>query len=259
MSIRIRNVARGRDARLRRKVRRVRTAAGYDTFRGLVAKSLGHVVYRRVVLVGRRLDVPLPEAQSDLELSMGLLTEGEVESYVAFRPEADAATVRRRMAAGWLVYAVWHDGRIVSVTWLVPGTAHLDPVGVRLHLDPRDSYGRDSFTARAVRGRNVGTVCMVGALQALREAGYECSFGFVLPENRRGFGPPAKAGLDRLGSIGWVGLGPARVYFVALAGGGLTLHPRLKRPRKLVDIELGRPCHSAPPAQAKGSLRDGRA
>jgi GNAT superfamily N-acetyltransferase len=195
------------------------------------------------VIVGRRLDMPLPEARSDLELSHRLLTAEDVDSYVAFRPEADDATILRRMEAGSLIFGVWHEGRMVAATWLDCGSAHLDPIGVRLRLDPLDSYGRDSFTAPDLRGQNVGTVCMVGALQALRDAGYECSFGFVLPENRAAFGPPAKAGHNTLGSIGWIGLGPARTYFVAFKGGRLKLHPRLKPPRRPVDIELGRPCH----------------
>lgn len=203
-------------------------------------------MYRRVVLVGRLLDKPLPEARSDLALSARVLTEEDVESYVRFRSEADAPTVLRRLATGSLIFAVWHEGRIVSATWLDHGSAHLDPLGVRLLLDPLDSYGRDSFTAPELRGQNVGTVCMVGALEALREAGYECSFGFVLPENRKAFGPPAKGGLDRLGSIGWIGLGPARLYFVAFSDGSRKFHPRFKRRRRLVDVDLGRPCHRRP-------------
>ena len=95
---------------------------------------------------------------------------------------------------------------------------------------------------------------MVGALQALREAGYECSFGVVLPENPKAFGPPAKAGLDKLGSIGWVGLGPARLYFVAFSDGSLRFHPRFKRPRRLVDVDLGRPCHRRPEQHGRGGI-----
>jgi GNAT superfamily N-acetyltransferase len=241
-------------SRLRRKARRARAAARYEGLKGLLAKGLGHVIYRRVVLVGRRLDMTLPEARSDLELSHRMLTGDDVDSYVAFRPEADAATILRRMASGSLIFGVWHEGRIVASTWLDCGSAHLDPIGVRLRLDPLDSYGRDSFTAPELRGQNVGTVCMVGALRALRDAGYECSFGFILPENRKAFGPPAKAGHDTLGSIGWIGLGPARLYFVAFTGGSLKLHPRLKRPRRPVDVDLGRPCHrTSEHAQAAGT------
>jgi GNAT superfamily N-acetyltransferase len=206
------------------------------------------------VLGGRRLDLPLPEVRSDLELSQRMLTEEDIDSYVSFRPEADPATILRRMAAGSLIFGVWYEGRIVASTWLDCGSAQLDPIGVRLRLDPLDSYGRDLFTAPELRGQNIGTVCMVGALRALREAGYECSFGFILPENRRAFGPPAKAGHDTLGSIGWIGLGPARLYFVALAGGGLRLHPRFKRPGRLVDIELERPCHRSPGTDSGGEL-----
>lgn len=89
---------------------------------------------------------------------------------------------------------------------------------------------------------------MVGALRALREAGYECFFGFVLPENRPAFGPPAKAGLQKLGSTGWIGLGPARVYFV-FAGSRIRFHPRFKLPGRPVDVDLGRPWHREDPPQ----------
>jgi hypothetical protein len=81
---------------------------------------------------------------------------------------------------------------------------------------------------------------MVGALQALRASGYEAFFGFVLPENRRAFRTAVKADLDRLGSIGWIGLGPLRLYFVALDA-RRSIHPRLKRRSRPVEIELGRP------------------
>jgi GNAT superfamily N-acetyltransferase len=233
-------------SRWRRKAPRIREAIRYDSVTGLLAKALGHVAYRRVVLVGRRLDVPPPDARSDLELAVRALTPEEVESYARFRADADGPTVLKRLAAGSLVYAAWHEGRIVSAAWVDRGTAQLDPIGVRLRLHPLDVYGRDSYTVPDLRGHNVATVRMVEALRALHADGYECFFGFVLPENRRAFGPPAKAGLDRLGSAGWFGLGPLRLYFVAFAGSRARIHARFKRPGRPVEVDLGRPCHRSP-------------
>jgi hypothetical protein len=209
----------------------------------LFVKALGHVAYRRVVLVGRRLDEPPPDARSDIDLTVRALTPEEVEDYARFRSDADGPTVLRRLAAGSLVYAAWHEGRIVSAAWVDRDSALLDPIAVRLRLHPLDVYGRDAFTVPDLRGHNIATVRMVGALRALKEAGYESFFGFVLPENHRAFGPSAKAGLDRLGSAGWIGLGPARLYFVAFKGSRVRFHPRFKLPGRPVDIDLDRPCH----------------
>lgn len=226
----------------RRKLRRARDAVSYDTLTGLLAKTLGHVVYRRIVLVGRSLEQPPPEAETDLgSVSVRSLTRDDVASYARFQPDSDPKTVLKRLENGSLVYAAWNDGRIVSAAWVDRGTAHLDPIGVSLQLDPRDVYGRGSYTLPELRGHNVATVRMVGALRALREDGYEAFFGYVLPENRRAFRTAVKASLDRLGSIGWIGLGPFRLYFVVLSDRRSRIHPRFKRLRRPVSFELGRP------------------
>ena len=198
-------------------------------------------MYRRIVLVGRSLEQPPPEAHTDLSVSVRSLTRKDVASYTRFQPDSDATTVLKRLENGSLVYAAWHDGRIVSAAWVDRGTAHLDPIGVSLQLDSRDVYGRGSYTLPKLRGHNVATVRMVGALSALREAGYEAFFGYVLPENRRAFRTAVKASLDRLGSIGWIGVGPFRLYFVRLSDGRSRIHPRFKRRRRPVSFELGRP------------------
>jgi hypothetical protein len=206
--------------------------------RGVVARVLGHTVYRRVIVAGADMNREYMQPPCDVELTIRRLTVDEVGAYAAFAPNSDAKTVERRLAAGSRIYAAWSEGRIVSAGWLDVEQALFDAVGARVPIREKVVYARGAYTVPELRGRNIATVLYVTALRLLRDEGFERAVGFVLPESRSSIGPVDKAGFERLGSLGWLGLWQFRVYFYKPIGGKVGLMPRRRRGRKPVDLDL---------------------
>ncbi len=223
-----------RRSRLRMAPELIRTVG----VRGVVAKVLGHTVYRRVVVAGADINREYAEPPCDVEMTIKRLTPDEVGAYAAFAPNSDAKTVERRLAAGSRIYAAWSDGRIVGAGWLELEEALFDAVGARVPIGEKVVYARGAYTVPELRGRNIATVGYVTALRLLRDEGFERAVGFVLPESRSSIGPVDKAGLERLGSLGWFGLGQFRLYFFKPRHGKMRLMPRRRRGRKPVDLDL---------------------
>ncbi len=209
-----------------------------EGMRSFWVKLLGHTVYRRVVLVSADLTREQPNITCELPITVTSATLDDVDAYVEFGPKANAETFRRRLTAGSRVYVAWLEGRIVSAAWVDLNHAFLDAIDAITTLGPRDTYGRDSYTVPELRSRNIATVRSVVGMRMLREEGFERAIGYVVPENRGGFASIGKAGLDRIGSAGWFGVGPLRIYFHKRPGAKTRYLPRFRRGRKPVELDL---------------------
>ena len=212
-----------------------------EGFRGVWPRLLGRLLYRRVIVAAADMRNEYLVPPCTVDMTVKKLTLADIDAYVAFAPNADARTVERRLAAGSRIYAAWSGGRIVGAGWLDVGNAMFDAVGASIPIGSKVVYARGSYTVPELRGRNIATVGYVTALQLLREEGFERAVGFVLPEARSSHGPVAKAGLERVGSLGWFGIGPFRIYFFRRSGAKIRFMPRLRRAGKPValDIDLG--------------------
>lgn len=220
------------------RLRLARELVRVEGVRSLVAKLLGRVVYRRVVVATGDMDREYSVPSCDVEMTIKRLRPEDVDAYVAFAPNADARTVERRLAAGSRIYAAWSDGRIVSAGWIELEDALFDAINAKVPIGPDVVYVRGAYTTPELRNRNIATVGYVTALKMLREEGFKRGVGFILPESRSSFGPIAKAGFERLGSLGWFGLGPFRIYFFRRIGAKTRFMPRLRRGRKPVALDL---------------------
>jgi hypothetical protein len=222
------------------RLRLARDLIRSEGIRGLVAKLLGRVVYRRVFVAAAEMNREYTVPHCPVEMTIEKLSPEDVDAYVAFAPNADAETVERRLAAGSRIYAAWSDGRIIGAGWLEVENALFDAIDAKVAIGPKVVYARGSYTVPELRSRNVATVGYVTALRLLREEGFERAVGFVLPESRSSLGPVHKAGLERVGSLGWFGLGPFRIYFYKRADSGTRFMPRRRRGRKpvVLDIDL---------------------
>jgi hypothetical protein len=209
-----------------------------EGLRSVWPKAVGHVFYRRVIVAAADMDREYTTPPCSVDMRIEKLAPEHVDDYVAFAPYAGEDRVRRQLAAGSRIYAAWSDGRIISAGWLDVDTALFDAVGASVPIGPGVVYARGSYTVPELRSRNVATVGYVTALRLLREEGFERAVGFVLPEARSSLGPVAKAGLERLGSLGWFGLGPFRIYFFQRAGKRTRFMPRFRRGRKPVELDI---------------------
>src|SRR5512134_537477 len=80
-------------------------------------------VYRRIVLLERALDAPLPEPAPALPLEIRLLDESEVNDYLELRPDVDRFAVVTRLRAGQMCFVARHEGRVVSACWATSRSA----------------------------------------------------------------------------------------------------------------------------------------
>ncbi len=176
-------------------------------------KILGETVYRRVVLLERRLDGSAVEVTSRLPVVLGLLQETEVDEYVALRPTSDPAEVRRRLAAGQQCFTARHEGRLVHVCWVATHRAWIGYLQREIALAPDEAYIYDAFTAPDWRGQNISPARSAHMQRALWAAGTRRLLTVIMPENRPAFRPPAKTGYRPIGVLGYVRLGPWRRDF----------------------------------------------
>jgi GNAT superfamily N-acetyltransferase len=228
-------------ARTPNRVSRVRLARELirsEGLRSIWPRLLGRVVYRRVVVAAADMDAEYTVPPCSIEMTVRKLEPEDIGAYVALVPNADPSTVARRLDAGSRIYAAWSDRRIISAGWLEVDHALFDAVGARIPIGPKVVYARASYTEPELRGRNIATVGYVSALELLREEGFERAVGFLLPEARSSHGPVVKAGLERVGSLGWFGIGPFRIYFFRRAGEKTRFMPRRRRGGKPVELDI---------------------
>jgi GNAT superfamily N-acetyltransferase len=181
--------------------------------RSLWFKLLGETVYRRLLLLERPLQDPIPTVTACVPIESSLLQQSEVAEYLAFRPEASEAEVRSQLEIGDWCFVARHQGRIVATNWAATNRAWLDYLSRELRLAPDEVYAYDSFTAPAFRGQNLGPALVVEKLRYLRAAGYRRMVCTISPENRASLRADAKTGYRPYSTIGYVQIGPWRWDF----------------------------------------------
>lgn len=182
--------------------------------RAIALKILEQTVYRRMLLIEYPLDQPAatpPPASAGT--AIGQLTANEIDDYLAFRPDAEAADVRDRLERGEICFVARHDGRIVSAAWAVSGSAWIGYLGTTMPVEPHEAYLYDSFTLPAFRGQSLPVVRAAYHTRYFRGAGYRRLLAVVVPENRRGVRHAEKVGWKVFGVMGYVKVGPWRRDF----------------------------------------------
>lgn len=188
--------------------RRAVTARGQaSSSASLRVRALTATIYRRVVVMERRLDHTLPEVAARVPARVALLTLGDLEPYVRLRPDAEATAARQRLAQGHQCFAIWHEGQIVHAGWAATRDAWVDYLGCAFPLGAGDVYQFDSFTAPAFRGLDLAGARIAWMARHLRASGFRRLFAVVWPENIAGFRPLEKMGYRRCGWLRVVRLG----------------------------------------------------
>ena len=185
-------------------------------FRGLSRAR----IYRRLIIRERLLSQPFPEVPARVPVRVSLLAAGEIDAYMAFRPDQSIAEVRRRLDEGQQCFVAWHDRQIIHAAWAVTGRARIEYLSTEIALAPDEVYSYDVFTSPAFRGLGVAPARMLETIRYFRDRGYRCQLSAILPENSPGLRPGEKiGGRIRIGVIGYVGLGPWRHVFCRMERG----------------------------------------
>ncbi len=184
-----------------------------EGLKNLWFKILGETVYRRAVLVERPLNEPLAAVTPSLPTVIGLLSEAEVDEYLSFRPETNAADVRSRLETGHLCFVARHEGCIVSAAWIATGRVWIDYLACEIRLATDEAYLYESFTSPGFRGQNIPAVRATHETRYFRDAGYRRLVAVIMPENKPALRHAEKAGWKPSGVMGYVKLGPWRRDF----------------------------------------------
>jgi len=171
-------------------------------------------IYRRLVLLERGLDIPVPDVSADPSFRVALLADGERAAYLEFRPDQDAVEIARRVERGDRCFATWQEQRIVHAAWAATGRAWIEYLSRELPLAAGDVYVYDSFTRPEFRGRGAAPLRARVLGQYFAARGYARVLTAVLQENAAGFRPLEKVGTRPVGAIGYIGIGPWRRHFV---------------------------------------------
>ena len=181
--------------------------------RSLWFKILGETVYRRLLLLERPLQDPIPEATARVPIVMSLLQKTEMDEYLEFRAEMDVSEVQSQLDAGHWCFVARSQGRMVATSWAATNRAWLDYLSCELRLAPDEIYAYDSFTEPASRGQNLGPALTAEKLRYFQAAGYRRLVCTISPENRASLRADAKTGYRPYGTIGYVKIGPWRRDF----------------------------------------------
>lgn len=200
--------------------------------RGLAVRVLGRTVYRRLLLLERRVDVEGGEIPMRQVLERVCLRSGEAEEYVAVRVEGGAegwpgtqgwrgdpaVLVRQRLASGAECVLVREEGRIVASCWVLREAAWIGYLGCSLDVGADGVCLFDLHTRRHMRNRGIGRDLVVGIAGRFRTPDVRRLVAAVWPENVASLRSMEAAGFQVVGRIGYVGLGLWRRQFCEGAG-----------------------------------------
>ncbi len=170
-------------------------------------KLLSRCGYRRLLLVERLLDEPVPDFSSRLPVEVTMLTEREIDDYVAFRPNTARSDAIDRLRSRQICFVAWHDGRIVSGAWISVQPVWISYLGCAIAVDPGDAHVYDKFTLPAYRGYGIANAVRTFHLRHLQRAGYRRAVGAVLPENGSSLRDDRKGGFRPYGMLARIRIG----------------------------------------------------
>lgn len=156
-----------------------------------LASGLG---YRRLLRLERRLDEPIGEAQVALPVTIGLLGLDDAAAYAAARPETGRVPFERRLAEGWLAFAVRHEGRIVSTAWATTKRYRMDYLGRDIEIGDGDVCFTDAWTDPAWRGHSLAQALCEHQLRYFRDRGFRRALRATIPVNYSALRAHAKSG-----------------------------------------------------------------
>jgi GNAT superfamily N-acetyltransferase len=148
-------------------------------------KVLGETVYRRVIVVERSLDEPIPDVRASVPVVIGWLDETQVEDLAALRPTIDPRVIRRRLAEGQACVVARRAGRLVFAAWSTTGRAWTNYLQCEIPLATGEVYVYAVFTSPESRGMNIASMALAFTLRHFQAAGYRRHAAVVMPENRR--------------------------------------------------------------------------
>lgn len=193
-------------------LRRALASLTHERPRTFLMKLLAELGYRRVVLLVRPLDEPIPEGPPHPDVTFSLLGEHRIDEYAAYRG-ADRDVIAGLLARGVECHLLECDGRIVSSCWAWIGPHWSEYLGSATPTEDGDVYLSDAWTDPAYRGRAYAHVLCLHQLRQYHARGLRRAMRATVPENYSALKLHAKSGFRPLGVSATMRLGPWRRSF----------------------------------------------
>src|SRR5690348_2897698 len=145
----------------------------HEGLRGLWVRGAARTIYRRVVVMEKRLDAPSAAVALRVPARIGLLNADELEGYARFRADADPVVYKRRLERGEHCFVVWYQGQIAHSGWAATSEPWIDYLACEFPLEPGDVYQFDSYTDPALRRLGLATARVAWMAQYFRHAGFQ--------------------------------------------------------------------------------------
>jgi len=191
-------------------LQRARRALREGGTRALVFGALAETVYRRLLVLERRLLAPAPAIDAD---GVDVVLLQDADAYRRLRPDTPPQELARRWSAGDLCFAALRDDAVIGATWARMGSSRIAYLDLVLSLDDDEVYLSDSYVLPAMRGRRVAPAIAAAQIRHYRERGARRMIATVLPENRASLRARSRTGYEACGVVGWFALAGRRWPF----------------------------------------------
>ncbi|MGH8798924.1 MAG: GNAT family N-acetyltransferase [Casimicrobiaceae bacterium] len=201
-------------------LRRALVTLRQEGLRSFWFKVLSHCGYRRLLLLERPLDQPVPDFTPTLPVEVAMLTESRIDDFLAFRPTTVRTDAIERLRSGQMCFVAWHEDRIVAGAWISTRPLWLPYLGCEIAVDPGEAHIYDKFTLPAFRGCGIANAVRTVYLRDLQRAGYRRATSALLPENVSSLRDDRKGGFRPCGTLVRIQIGPWRRIFLMRGPGG---------------------------------------
>jgi len=168
--------------------------------------ALSRFGYRRLVLLGRRLDEPVPRCTARVEAEIRRLRPEDEAAFVGLGA-SDADAFRHRLELGHQCWGAWVSGRLCHFAWLAYREAWVEYLRCRVVLDDGVVYAYNAYTDPECRAWGLSAARQSVCLPRLREEGHEVVLAAILPDNPSALPPCLKVGYRRIGVVRALGAG----------------------------------------------------
>jgi ribosomal protein S18 acetylase RimI-like enzyme len=183
-------------------------------------KLCAELGYHRLLVLERSLADPIPDFEPRLAVSVQRLDRGDLDDYLAARPDTPRTRVLERLDAGDACFVARHEGAVVASCWVATRRARAAYVGWDVELPAGVAYLYDAYTAPAHRGAGVAKALCLHQLRQLRAAGLSRATRMTLPWNRPALRLHTGCGFRVVGVRGRLELGSWRRDFERLPRAG---------------------------------------
>ncbi len=194
-------------------VRRALLTLRGEGVRSFWFKLLAQMGYRRLMLLDQPLVEAVPQFSPTLPVEIAQLTRGELDDYLAFRPETGRADAIGRLEAGQICFVARLDRRIVAADWITTQLIRFPYLDCELDMAAGDVCIYDKFILPAYRGHGISNALRTHHLRQLQRAGHRRVVVAVLPENASSLRDILKGGYRPCGIIGRIKVGRWQRHF----------------------------------------------